>query len=235
MPEKFDFERAWLAKFSSRLDDIAGKEIRVKVMQGSEGLSSDSSRGEVIAWSRMAMERLESLVDEEGRKSIMTGCACHYPRSGLQDVRKEYEATQDIDIAHRMLQERFESFLSDTLELDDDLVAKVVGRGWGLAGIRQDGTIIATKIPKSGYLVQYMQETDPEKKRQVYCHCPRVRDALKTGVTISPTYCYCGAGFYKGIWEEILQEPVEVEVLKSVLKGDQVCTIAVHLPHHLVQ
>ena len=72
--------------------------------------------------------------------------------------------------------------------------------------------------------------TDPEKKRQVYCHCPRVRDALKTGVTISPAYCYCGAGFYKGIWEEILQAPVEVEVLKSVLKGDQVCTIAIHLP-----
>lgn len=80
-----------------------------------------------------------------------------------------------------------------------------------------------------------MREIDPQEKRQYYCHCPRVRDALKTGVTISATYCYCGAGFYKGIWEEILQEPVEVEVLKSVLKGDQVCTIAVHLPRHLIQ
>jgi predicted hydrocarbon binding protein len=231
MPEKFDFERAWLAKFSGGLDEIAGEEIRREVMQGTENLSSDSSREEVIAWSREAIERLESLVDEEGQKSIMTGCACQYPESGLQDIRKEYEATQDIDVAHRMLQERFEAFLRDTLELGDELVAEVVGRGWGLAGIRQGDTIIATKIPKSGYLVQYMQETDSKKKRQYYCHCPRVRDALKTGVTISPTYCYCGAGFYKGIWEEILQEPVEVEVLESVLKGDQVCTIAIHLPH----
>jgi hypothetical protein len=231
MPEKFDFEQAWLAKFSSGLDEIAGEEIRREVMQGSEGMSSDSSRGEVIAWSRMAMERLEARVDEEGRRSIMTGCACQYPRAGLQDVRKEYEATQDIDVVHRMLQERFEAFLRNTLELSDELVAEVVRRGWGLAGIRQGSTIVATKIPKSGYLVQYMQETDPEKKRQVYCHCPRVRDALKTGVTISPTYCYCGAGFYKGIWEEILQEPVEVEVLESVLEGDQVCTIAINLPH----
>ena len=231
MPEKFDFERAWLAKFSVGLDEIAGEEIRREVMQGSEGLSSDSSRGEVIAWSKGAMERLEAHVDEERRKAIMTGCACQYPRSGLQDVRKEYEATQDIDVAHRMLQERFEAFLRNTLKLDDELFAEVVRRGWGLAGIRQGDTIIATKIPKSGYLVQYMQETDPEKKRQYYCHCPRVRDALKAGVTISPTYCYCGAGFYKGIWEEILQEPVEVEVLESVLKGDQVCTIAIHVPH----
>jgi predicted hydrocarbon binding protein len=45
-----------------------------------------------------------------------------------------------------------------------------------------------------------------------------VRDALKIKETISPTYCYCGAGFYKGIWEEILQKPVEVKLLESVLK-----------------
>jgi len=48
--------------------------------------------------------------------------------------------------------------------------------------------------------------------------------------TNPPVYCYCGAGFYKGIWEEILQQPVEVQVLESVLKGDKVCKIAVHLP-----
>ena len=91
-------------------------------------------------------------------------------------------------------------------------------------------TIIAIKIPKSGYLVEYMKETDPEKKRQYYCQCPRIRDVLKTSETISTTYCYCGAGFYKGIWEEILQKPVEVEVLESVLQGDEVCKIAVYLP-----
>ena len=129
-----------------------------------------------------------------------------------------------------MLQEQFESFLKDSLQLSDVLTEEIVGRGWGAAGVKRDNTIIATKIPKSGYLVEYMQETDPEKKRQYYCHCPRVRDVLKTSESISATYCYCGAGFYQGIWEEILQATVEVEVLESVLKGDEVCTIAIHLP-----
>ena len=114
--------------------------------------------------------------------------------------------------------------------MGDELIEEIVGRGWGAAGIKRDNAIIATKIPKSGYLVEYMKETDPEKKQQYYCHCPRVRDVLKTSESISATYCYCGAGFYKGIWEEILQAPVEVEVLESVLKGDEVCTIAIHLP-----
>jgi len=233
MSQKRDFERAWLSKFSSCLDDAAGEEVRRAVMEGSEGLSSRSGRGEVIEWSKAAMERLESLVEDKEAREIMTGCACQYPKSALQEIRREYEQTRDIDLAHKMLQEQFESFLKSTLDLDDQLVDEIVERGWGLAGVREENTIIATKIPKSGHLVEYMQETDPEKKRQYYCHCPRVRDALGTSETISPMYCYCGAGFYKGIWEEILQEPVAVEVLESVLQGDEVCKIAVYLPSDL--
>lgn len=225
-----DFERAWLAKFSNCLDETVGEEVRKKVMEGSKTLSSQSSRRDVIAWSKQAMERLDSLVDEGQRRTIMTGCACQYPKSDLQEIRKRYEATGDIGLAHQMLQEQFESFLRSGLKLSDEMVKEIVSKGWGSAGVQKGDTIIATKIPKSGYLVEYMEETDPEKKRQLYCHCPRIRNVLETSETISPTYCYCGAGFYKGIWEEILQKPVEVEVLESVLKGDDVCKIAVYLP-----
>lgn len=232
MPDDQDFERAWLEKLSRCLDEIAGEGVRRRVMQGSEGLSSQSGRDEVVAWSQRAMERLDALVGEKERRDVMTGCACQYPKSELQEARQVYESTGNIDLAHRKLQEQFESFLRDVLALDDDLFAEIVRRGWGLAGIRRGDTIIATKIPKSGFLVEYMRETDPEKRRQCYCHCPRVRDALKASEAISTTYCYCGAGFYKGVWEEILQKPVEVEVLESVLQGDDVCKVAVHLPSY---
>jgi predicted hydrocarbon binding protein len=75
-----------------------------------------------------------------------------------------------------------------------------------------------------------MIETDLVRKRALYCHCPRIRDALSSSVAISATYCYCGAGFYKGIWEEILQQPVEVELSETVLQGDEVCKFVVYLP-----
>jgi predicted hydrocarbon binding protein len=145
-------------------------------------------------------------------------------------MRKAYEETRDIDLVHTMLQEQFEASLKNSLNLDEELIEEIVGRGWGLAGVKKNNTILATKIPKSGNLVSYMKETDPEKKRQYYCHCARVRDIIKSSETISPTYCYCGAGYYKGIWEEILQEPIEVEVLESVLNGDELCKIAIYLP-----
>ena len=230
MTSTFDFERAWLAKFAESLDRAAGEYTRQQVMDGSEALSAASSREAVIAWTQQAMERLESLVDEETARRVMTGCACQHPKQGLQAARQAYEETGDPAAAHRILQTQFEAFLRDSLELERRHVEAVVSRGWGLAGILAGNRILATKIPKSGHLADYLDETDPERRRQYYCHCPRVRDILRTGGSLPVSYCYCGAGFYKGIWEEIVQAPVEVEVLKSVLAGDEVCRIAAHLP-----
>lgn len=230
MPEASDFERAWLAKFARCLEAVAGKETRKEVMAGSEALTSQSSRQEVIAWTQEAMQRLAAAVPEQHAQEIMAGCACQYPKAELSAFRQEYEATQDLDRVHRMLQERFESFLEESLALDSELVQEVLSRGWGLAGVKEGDRIIATKIPKSSYLAEYLKETNPDRRRQYYCHCPRVRDALQTSESLPTTYCYCGAGYYKGIWEEILQSPVEVQVLESVLQGDEVCKIAIHLP-----
>ena len=233
MNETYDFERAWLAKFSDCLNIQAGEQAREVVMQGSEALSSRSSSEEVITWSRHAMERLQETVDPAGAQEIMAGCACHYPMDVLQEIREVYRATSSVDTALRELQARFEALLRDTLGLSDELIQEVVSLGWGSAGVRHGDTIVATKIPKSGNLIAYFQEDDPEKRRQLYCHCPRIREVLATSETIPPIYCYCGAGFYKDIWEKILQQPVKVEVLKSVLAGADVCTIAVHPPRDL--
>jgi predicted hydrocarbon binding protein len=230
MAEQLDFEQAWLSKLSRCLEKQAGAEVREQVMAGSEDLSAESTREDVIAWSRQAMERLAALLDEEVAQAVMSGCACEYPKANLQDLREIYQATGDISRIHRLLQERFESFLRDGLQLGADMITEIVEKGWGVAGVLQGDSIVATKIPKSGYLVEYLQESDPEKRRQIYCHCPRIRDVLKSGETIPPIYCYCGAGFYKGIWEEILQRPVHVELLESVLMGDDACKIRIDLP-----
>ena len=224
-----DFERAWLGKLSTHQDEIAGEQIRKQVLQGSEALTSESPRATVLDWTRGAMERLDWLVEEGDRRAIMTGCACQYPMDALQEMRNTYQETGDISLVHDMLQGQFESFLRDALQLDDGLVAAIVERGWGSAGVRHGSTVIATKIPKSGNLLEYIREIDPARKRALYCHCPRILEALLSSVAISPTYCYCGAGFYKCIWEEILQQPVEVELLETVLRGDEVCKFAVCL------
>lgn len=224
-----DFERSWLSKLSSCLDKIVGEDTRKKILQGSEKLTSDSHSDEIIEWTRQAMDRLDALVDEEKRIEIMTGCACWYPESELREIRDGYVKTKDIGVAHKMLKDKFVSFLKNDLALEDELVEDIMNRGWGLAGVRKGNTIIATKMPKSGNLEEYLGETDREKRRKLYCHCPRIREATGSNAKISPTYCYCGAGFYKGIWEYILQQPVKVESLETVLRGDDTCKVTIHL------
>lgn len=232
MTDAFDCDRAWMEKFRTYLDETVGEEIREVVIRGGENLSAESSRLEVIEWTQQAMERMDSLVDERTSCSILSACACHYPKANLQEIKAVYAATKDIDRVHAMFQDQFESFLRNTIGVSEEMLAEIVDRGFGAAGIKQGNTIISTKIPKSGYLIEYMNETDPEIRRQIYCHCPRVREAVKDNLMISTNYCCCGAGFYKGIWEEILQRPVEVEVLESVLSGGEVCKIIIYLPEN---
>ena len=63
MSNEFDFEQYWLNKFSNSLENIAGKDIKKKIIVGSEKFNDKTSVEEVFSWSKKAMEKLESLVD----------------------------------------------------------------------------------------------------------------------------------------------------------------------------
>lgn len=212
------------------LDAVVGEEMRQKIMPRGESRCAGSDPEARTEWTFLLMDRMNELMDEEQAQAVMTRCACEYPKSNLQPMRQAYARTHQVGAALQMLQASFETFLRETLALSNELADRVIDLGWGVAGALDGNTIISTKIPKSGNLETYFAETDPALKRQLYCHCPRMRHVLRTAGRISPLYCYCGAGFYKGIWEEILQRPVEVEVLESVLNGGDVCRIAIHLP-----
>ncbi len=227
---QLEFEKAWLAKLARGLEAIGGETLREKIMSGSEKLSVESDPAASTEWTSILMNRMDDMLEIEQVKAVMAGCACEYPKANLQPMRKAYERTSSVHAAHQMLQSGFESFLRETLKLEDELAQRVIEMGWGAAGELRGNTILAIKIPKSGNLARYFEETDPKIKRQLYCHCPRMQKVLRDGGRMPSLYCYCGAGFYQGIWEEILQRSVEVEVLETVLDGGDVCRIAVHLP-----
>jgi len=48
--------------------------------------------------------------------------------------------------------------------------------------------------------------------------------------TISLTWCHCGKGFTMKLWEALLGQPVEVELLQSCMAGADTCRFAIHLP-----
>ena len=230
MNDSFDFEGSWQRKLNHALDRAAGEATRHLITEGGSELSDATPRDEIICWTRDMLARADAALDEHERAEVFNACACHHPAAGLQAARELYERTGDIQAAIDQLQAQFESFLTDGLRLPAVHLERIKALGWGLAGRLEGDTIVATKIPKSGYLLEYMQEPDPGRRRELYCHCPRVRSAVAAAQLLSPTYCGCGAGYYRDIWETILGRPVRVEVLSSVLAGDDTCTIAIHIP-----
>jgi Family of unknown function (DUF6144) len=222
-----DFERTWLDKLSNNIEAHVGAQIRDTVMAGSEKLSADTPVSEVIAWTNGAMVRLKTSVSERQFHDIMTECACQFPVAGLADLRKTYAETKDLPLVHRQLQELFERSIKAYKQLSDDDLAHIQRNHWGMAGRLEGNAIYATKIPSNYHA--YMKASDRVEKRFLYCHCPRIREVIKTpDADLTADYCYCGAGYYRALWEEILQRPVRVEVDASVLKGDDVCRIIVY-------
>lgn len=227
METETDVERIWLEKLSQNIERHAGLEIREKVMAGSESLSADTPVDKIISWTNSAMMLLKATVTDRQFHDIMTGAACQFPAAGLAELRRSFAETKDLALVHHQLQELFEKNIKTCKQLSETDLEFIRRNNWGMAGRLEGNAIYATKIPSRFH--EYMAATDAIEKRFLYCHCPRIREVIKKPDTqLTADYCYCGAGYYRALWEEILQRPVRVEMDASVLKGDNVCRIIVY-------
>lgn len=52
------------------------------------------------------------------------------------------------------------------------------------------------------------------------CYCGSVSASRQS---FSPTYCHCSIGWYRQLFESLLDRPVEVELLGSILQGEERC------------
>jgi len=58
-----------------------------------------------------------------------------------------------------------------------------------------------------------------------------VRSKLDQGMPVD--FCNCGSGWFRQQWEGATGRPVRVDVLQSVLRGDEKCEFAIHLAEDL--
>ena len=206
----------WIKKLSKSLDQYAGVRVREKVMKGSEELKSRSSGKEKAKWINSAMERLDELVDEETRKKVLISCSHVFPKTRLKPLVNEYKKTGSIDAVLQLMHKD----------------RSYGGLSYYEYPTREGNVIYVTKIPFNPK--KYEQSTDEIEKKHYYCHCGLVKASIMApDMNISSTFCYCGAGWYKTLWEGILKKPVQVEVLQTVIGDDNCCKIAIHLPEEL--
>ncbi|MBN2303130.1 MAG: GyrI-like domain-containing protein [Anaerolineae bacterium] len=197
----------WMGRLADGLERTAGADARRHILAGSEYVTPDTPAAAVTAWVRGVMDRLDAAVDENTiRQDIMPGCAHRFPQSTIARLRDAYERLGTIDA----------------------LIAYMRDNPHVAAPVREGRALITTKVPYNTRL--YKEATDPVEKRAAYCHCGIIRSAIRAGEPLSTTFCYCGAGWLKQVWEGITGQPVRVEVIETVLRGDDHCRIAVHLP-----
>ncbi len=197
----------WSQLFAENLDRAVGSEIRGQVMQGVEALSPDSSLDERVTWIQGAIGRLDTLAGEEQKCQVLSGCAHTFAPERIAQLKVVYEKNKDVD--------EVLAFMSN----DPD---------WYESPRREGNVIYVTKIPFNPE--GYEQASDPNEKRQHYCHCPIAKAAMDA---MSPTFCYCGAGWYTQQWEGILGQPVRIERVQSLVDGSMTCQFAIHLPLEL--
>jgi len=61
------------------------------------------------------------------------------------------------------------------------------------------------------------------------CYCPLGRALLKDYPGQLSSYCNCSRGWIREMFESALKRPVEVELEKSIIQGDNLCRFKVIL------
>jgi effector-binding domain-containing protein len=202
-------DHEWHERLANSVEEVLGAAARQQVMVGIESITTESSAEAYRDWIHAAMSRIDELTfDPEKKYKIVSCCAHVFPQYRIDRLREIYEQRHDVD---DVLREMY---------TDPD---------WYEQPVRKGNQLFERKVPFDA--AAYEKATDPVEKRQAYCHCAFVRPYLtESPAKISPTFCWCGAGWYRRLWEGILGKPILVEHVETLIKGNDCCTLVITLP-----
>jgi len=206
----------WNALLAQNLERVLGAAGREAVMQGSNAIGVETTVDDRFQWVKQALERLDGLADEGQKYDLLSSCAHVFPAEQVGKLKAVYD-----DARQRT---------GDGLQAVDAVIAFMdADPGWQKGSRRKGRIVYAAKSPRDPQA--YEKAQNEAEKKQAYCFCPIVRSHLGQGMPAS--FCYCGAGWYRRQWEGAIGRPVTIEVVQSILRGDDMCQFAIRLPDDL--
>ncbi len=91
----------------------------------------------------------------------------------------------------------------------------------------QKHPITGTRLERIGNTL-YQYYTPQSFTRPMRCYCALLR-GLPADEKVSITYCHCSQGFVGKLWEKVLERPVKVDLIQSVVTGAHECKFEVHI------
>ncbi len=218
-----------------RVAERCGEAMRDAIFAGIGVAPFGLPTPEKPAYMQPVIQRLEHAIGPEATRSLLSDSLRDLPDYAWE--REIYLACASLDAYLDRKKQHFmeqmeacqrEGRLFFAQPVTDEVLAYIRSQPEMGGGVRVGNIIYETKIP---FLTEsYLHTDDPLLKRYYYCHCPWAREAVKNSQPAAPIFCNCSAGFHKKPWEGALAQPVRVEVLESVLQGDNRCRFAIHLP-----
>ncbi|RDE16101.1 MAG: hypothetical protein C4K48_02345 [Candidatus Thorarchaeota archaeon] len=225
-----------------KLSEMVGDNEHDQVFDEIDGPPLGMPSSEKPRVTKKVVDRMEDILDLETCQKVLAEVAHGLPRDFRKDEREKYLNAGSLDEYLKQTQmdgiaelekHRNDGTLFYNQEITDEVIEFVKSRPDVLIGERRGNVIYHTKIPFMAK--EYLAATDNKMKRYYACHCAWARESiLKGDVDISPTFCYCSGGFTKQSWEAALGQPLRVEMINSVLKGDLECSFKVYLPEDVV-
>ena len=221
-----------------RLGEHVGDEKRDEILSEKDLPPLGIPDTEKMKVTRGVLEKMEKVLDPSDCKKILADVAHGLPRDFRKGEREkflkagsidEYLKQKRHDAIAELEKHRDDGTLFYNQYITDEVVEFVKDRSDVLSGERRGNTIYHTKIP---YMVQeFLDATDERMKRYYACHCAWARESiLDDDVDVSADFCHCSGGFTKMPWEVALDQQLEYDMVKSVLKEDDECSFVIHLP-----
>ena len=199
----------WDTRFHSALGDVLGNETREAILKGHEKLTPFSNAEARAEWVINAIKKLDAKATEEEKYQVISRCAHVRPMEEIEQLKAVYEKNYSVD--------EFLEFFGNSLPFIEKPY--------------REGNIIYQSKPPADPEAYKSAKTQHELIR-ASCFCPIIKASLDR---MPRSFCYCGAGWARQMFETVFGTPLKIEVVETVIDGGKLCKYAIHLPERLLQ
>ncbi|MEN8241367.1 MAG: GyrI-like domain-containing protein [Chloroflexota bacterium] len=202
----------WAGLFRKNLSRVVGESAAEKIFGEMDSITVETDLSQRHELTLCAVSRLVELGNEFDSYDAISSCAHVFPDNQTMKLNNVYQAIY--------------AQTGDKLAAIDAVIEFMeADPGWGVEIFREGEVIYTAKNPRDR-TAHEAAKTDAER-RKAYCFCPLIRDHLEE--EIPPEFCYCGSGWFRKQWEDASEKPVSIEIVKSLLKGNERCQYAIKI------
>lgn len=227
-----------IANLRTHMDSVLGSEKTCRIFNSINVPESGAPPETAVGFTQKLMENLEKELSAEERRKALTANAHGIPSEAFAREAALFRESESLE---RYLSD-FHRRSVETLQKHSDsgkvwfeqiitqpVVDLVKENREILGGVLDRGKILWTKIPYDAQA--WLLEKDRDKRRYYACHCPMAREVLNIqGERIPRDWCNCTSGYIQQRFNAIFGEKVQVDLLETVLDGDDRCRFAIHVP-----